>query len=96
MTEDEIVGWHYQQNGHEFKQTPGDSKGQGSLACCIQHDLVTVQKQQQGLPKNILNTSDERGHSFLDHDLQGNAFNFSPLRTMVSVDFSYMALIMLM
>ena len=21
-------------NGHEFEQTPGDSKGQGSLACC--------------------------------------------------------------
>ena len=33
-TEDEMVGWHHQLNGHEFKQTPGDSKGQGSLACC--------------------------------------------------------------
>ena len=21
-------------NGHEFKQTPGDSEGQGSLVCC--------------------------------------------------------------
>jgi len=21
-------------NGHEFEQTPGDSEGQGSLACC--------------------------------------------------------------
>ena len=21
-TEDEIVGWHYQLNGHEFEQTP--------------------------------------------------------------------------
>ena len=21
-------------NGHEFEQSPGDSKGQGSLACC--------------------------------------------------------------
>ena len=26
--------WHYQLNGHEFEQTPGDSEGQGSLACC--------------------------------------------------------------
>ena len=34
MTEDEIVGWHHQFNGHEFVQTPGDSEGQGSLACC--------------------------------------------------------------
>ena len=34
MTEDEIVGWHHQFNGHEFEQTPGDNEGQGSLACC--------------------------------------------------------------
>ena len=35
MTEDEMVGWHHQLKGHEFEQTPGDSEGQGSLACCI-------------------------------------------------------------
>ena len=34
VTEDEIVGWHHRLNGHEFKQTPGDSQGQGSLMCC--------------------------------------------------------------
>ena len=34
MTENEIVGWHHQLNGHESEQTPGDSEGQGSLACC--------------------------------------------------------------
>ena len=34
MTEDEMVGWHHQLNGHEFEQTPGDSEGQGSLTCC--------------------------------------------------------------
>ena len=34
MTEDEMVGWHHRFNGHEFEQTPGDSEGQGSLACC--------------------------------------------------------------
>ena len=28
-------GWMaYQLNGHDFEQTPGDSKGQGSLVCC--------------------------------------------------------------
>ena len=32
MTEDEMVGWHHQLNGHEFEQTLGDSEGQGSLA----------------------------------------------------------------
>ena len=34
MTEDEMVGWHQQLNGHEFEQAPGDGEGQGSLACC--------------------------------------------------------------
>ena len=47
MTEDEMVGWHHLFNGHEFEQTPGDSEGQGSLACCspwaprVRHDLAT-------------------------------------------------------
>ena len=34
VTEDEMVGWHYQLNGHEFEQTPRDSEQQGSLVCC--------------------------------------------------------------
>ena len=34
MTEDKIVGWHHQLNGHEFKQALGDGEGQGSLVCC--------------------------------------------------------------
>ena len=33
-TEDEMVGWHRRPDGHEFEQTLGDSKGQGSLVCC--------------------------------------------------------------
>ena len=32
MTEDEMVGWHHQFNGHEFEQALGDGEGQGSLA----------------------------------------------------------------
>ena len=32
MTEDEMVGWHHQLNGH--KSELGDSEGQGILACC--------------------------------------------------------------
>ena len=31
---DEMVGWHHQLDGHEFKQALGVSDGQGSLACC--------------------------------------------------------------
>ena len=34
MTEDEMVGWHHQLDGHEFEQVLGDGVGQGSLACC--------------------------------------------------------------
>ena len=33
MTEDEMVGWHHQLDGHEFNQAPGVGEGQGSLAC---------------------------------------------------------------
>ena len=34
-TEDKIVGWHHQLNGHDFEPTPLDSEGQGNLMCCI-------------------------------------------------------------
>ena len=33
-TEDEMVGWHPQVNGHKSESTPGVGEGQGSLACC--------------------------------------------------------------
>ena len=36
MTEDEMVGWHHQLDGHEFKQAPGVGDGEGSPACCSQ------------------------------------------------------------
>ena len=36
MTEDEMVGWHHQLNGHEFDQAPRVGDGQGSLECCSQ------------------------------------------------------------
>ena len=51
MTEDEMVGWHHQLNGHELGQTPGDGEGQGGLTCCspwglrVRHDQVTEQQQ---------------------------------------------------
>ena len=48
-TEDEMIGWHHQFNGHEFEQTTVDSEGQGSLACFnpwdhrVRHNLLTEQ-----------------------------------------------------
>ena len=46
-----MIGWHHRLNGHEFEQTVGDSKGQGSLACfnpCsrrVGHDWATNYNQ---------------------------------------------------
>ena len=34
LTEDEMVGWHHQLDGHEFEQALGAGDGQGSLVCC--------------------------------------------------------------
>ena len=34
MAEDEMVGWHYRLNGHEFEQAPGVGDGQENLMCC--------------------------------------------------------------
>ena len=34
MTEDEMVGWHHQLDGHEFQQAPGVGDGQGILTYC--------------------------------------------------------------
>ena len=51
-TEDEMLGWHHLLNGHEFEQTPGDSKAQGNLGCCspwglrVRHDLAVEQQEQ--------------------------------------------------
>ena len=33
-TEDEMVEWHHELNGHEFEQAPGDNEGQMCLVCC--------------------------------------------------------------
>ena len=33
-TENEVVGWHHQLDGHEFEQALEDGEGHGSLACC--------------------------------------------------------------
>ena len=38
LTEDEMVGWHHQLNGHEFEQALGNGEGQGSLVCCSPWD----------------------------------------------------------
>ena len=44
VTEDEMVGWHHQLNGHESEQTPGDSRGQRSLLAAV-HGVAKNQTQ---------------------------------------------------
>ena len=34
MTEDEMVGWHHQLNGHELEYDLGVGDGQGNLERC--------------------------------------------------------------
>ena len=34
MTEDEMVGWRHQCDGHEFEKALGAGDGHGSLVCC--------------------------------------------------------------
>ena len=40
MTEDEMVGWCHQLDGHEFEHALGVGDGQGSLACCVECSSV--------------------------------------------------------
>ena len=52
MTEDEMVAWHHQLDGHEFEQTPGVGDGQGRPGVLqsmgshrVGHDLATNHTQ---------------------------------------------------
>ena len=66
-TEDEMVGWHHQPNGHEFEQAPENGEGQGSLACCSPWDHKetettewlnwTYNPQMKGPPFTIMTLS---------------------------------------
>ena len=47
MTEDEMIGWHHQLDGHEFVQAPGVGDGQGSLACCRPGDYKESEMTKQ-------------------------------------------------
>ena len=37
-TEDEMVGWHHELDGHESEQTLGENEGQENLTCCSPWD----------------------------------------------------------
>ena len=47
MTENEIVGWHYQLDGHKFEQAPGVGDGHGGLGCCNPWGCKELDKTEQ-------------------------------------------------
>ena len=44
MTEDELVEWHHQLNGHEFEQSLRDGEGQGSMRASV-HGVANSRTQ---------------------------------------------------
>ena len=51
-TEDEMVGWHHQLNGHELGKTLRDGEGQGSLECYSWWGLEELDHKEDGASKN--------------------------------------------
>ena len=49
MTEDKIVGWYHQLNGHEFEPTLGDSEEQGAW-CAAVHEVTKSWTRLSDLP----------------------------------------------
>ena len=47
MTEDEMVGWHHQLDGHGFGWTPAVGDGQGGLVCCGSWDHKELDTTEQ-------------------------------------------------
>ena len=65
MTVDEMVGWRYQLNRHEFQQISEDNEGQGSLACCSpwgHEELDTTQRLNNNSSRRELQYSSSMLH----------------------------------
>ena len=69
MTEDEMVGWPHQLDGHEFKQAPGLGDGQGDLACCSPWDCkeLTSLTNSTELGKRPGHIYSSANYSFIIH-----------------------------
>ena len=71
MTEDKMIGWHHQLDGHEFEQGPGVGGELGSLACCSQTWLsnwteLTDRKKNQA-SHNVAGKGNSTSIAFLDY-----------------------------
>ena len=47
MTEDEMVGWHYQLDENEFEQAPGAGDGQESVVCYSPWSHIESERTEQ-------------------------------------------------
>ena len=59
MTEDGMVGWHPQLNGHEFEQSAGDVEGQANLVCSSpwgHKELDKVERLNRKLQRTFVKT----------------------------------------
>ena len=73
-TDDEMVGWHQCLKGRESEQIPGDSEGQGSLACCSPWDCkeLDMTEQLKNNNKTMISTTIEYSlhlHYSLNHSV---------------------------
>ena len=68
MTEDEMAGWHYWLDAHEFEQALGVGDGQGTLACCSSWGHKELDMTEQ-LTEQLthLNWSGHHGLNKLSH-----------------------------
>ena len=84
-TEDEMIGWHHQLNGHGFGWTPGVGDGQGGLACCGSWDhkesdmtewlnWTVLWKKTYGKPRQHIK---KQRHCFADRGAYIQSYGFS-------------------
>ena len=82
VTEDEMVGWHHQFNGHELGQTLGDGEGQEGLVWCSQSmgsqrvGDKSVTEQQQMLQLFVCDTGFPNGNVILNEILFSSDSSF--------------------
>ena len=72
MTEDKMVGWHHQLNGHDFEQAPAVGDGQGSLVCCSPWGLKESDTTERPTHTNITHSlvaSVQFSHSVMSDSL---------------------------
>ena len=70
-----MVGWHHCLNGHKSEETPRESEGQGSLACC------SLWGRKESDTTQRLNTNNKRQTEFHFYP-QHFIFNYKILKNM--------------